>query len=129
MTSFKTLDQINFTNKIVLLRADLNVPMKDGVVTDDARLTRLMPTLTELSQAGAKIVVLSHFGRPDGKPNAKYSLRPVAAELQKIWGKPVAFAEDCVGSVAAAAIAAALALHTFEVSHSSLRRPPWPGKP
>ena len=106
MTSFKTLDQINFTNKIVLLRADLNVPMKDGVVTDDARLTRLMPTLTELSQAGAKIVVLSHFGRPDGKPNAKYSLRPVAAELQKIWGKPVACAEDCVGSVAAAAIAA-----------------------
>ena len=115
MSSFKTLDQIAFANKTVLLRADLNVPMKDGVVTDDARLTRLMPTLKELSQAGAKIVILSHFGRPDGKPNAKYSLRPVAAELQKIWGKPVAFAEECVGSVAVAAIAAIAALPAGQV--------------
>ena len=106
MSSFKTLDQIQLSGKIVLLRADLNVPMKDGVVTDDARLTRLLPTLRELSQAGAKIVVFSHFGRPDGKPNVKYSLRPVAAELQKIWGQPVAFAEDCIGSIAASAIAA-----------------------
>ena len=106
MSAYQTLSQVQIANKTVLLRADLHVPLQDGVVTDDARLTRLLPTLKELSQAKAKIVILSHFGRPDGKPNAKYSLRPVAEELQKIWGQPVAFAEDCVGTVAAAAIAA-----------------------
>jgi phosphoglycerate kinase len=106
MSGFLTLDNFPFQNKTVLLRADLNVPMKDGVVTDDARLTRLLPTLRELSQGKSKIVILSHFGRPDGQRNAKYSLRPVAAELQKIWGQPVSFADDCVGTVASNAIAA-----------------------
>jgi phosphoglycerate kinase len=106
MSRFLTLDSIPFAGKTVLLRADLNVPMKDGAVTDAARLTRLLPTLRDLAQAKAKIVILSHFGRPDGQRNAKYSLRPVAAELQKIVGRPVAFAEDCVGATAASAIAA-----------------------
>jgi phosphoglycerate kinase len=106
MSGFLTLDRIELHNKTVLLRADLNVPMKDGVVTDQSRLTHLIPTLKELTKADAKIVILSHFGRPDGKINPKYSLRPVAAELQKIWGQPIAFAEDCVGPIAAAAVAA-----------------------
>jgi phosphoglycerate kinase len=106
MSGFLTLDRIPLNKKTVLLRADLNVPMKDGKVTDEARLTRLVPTLKELSKASAKIVILSHFGRPDGKVNAKYSLRPVAAALEKIWGKPIAFAEDCIGPKAAAAVAA-----------------------
>ena len=106
MSSFQTIDQLPLAHKIVLLRADLNVPMKDGVVTDDARLVRLLPTLRELSAAKAKIVILSHFGRPDGQRNAKYSLRPVAAELEKIWEQPAAFADDCVGAVASYAIAA-----------------------
>lgn len=104
MSGFLTLDRISLDNKTVLLRADLNVPMKDGVVTDTARLTRLLPTLKELSHAAAKIVILSHFGRPEGKINPKYSLRPVAVELEKLWGHPVAFATDCIGPTAAAAI-------------------------
>jgi phosphoglycerate kinase len=103
---FLTLSHVPLENKTVLLRADLNVPMKDGVVTDNERLQRLLPTLQELSQAHAKIVILSHLGRPDGKRLEKYSLRPVAAALGKIWGRPVAFAEDCIGSKAAEAIAA-----------------------
>ncbi|MFA4995435.1 MAG: phosphoglycerate kinase [Bdellovibrionales bacterium] len=106
MSSFHTLDQIDINNKTVLLRADLNVPFKDGVVTDTTRLVRLMPTLNDISKANAKIVILSHFGRPDGKRNDKYSLRPVAAALEKIWGRTVAFADDCVGDKAAAAVKA-----------------------
>jgi phosphoglycerate kinase len=106
MSSFHTLDDLQPGHKIVLLRADLNVPMQDGVVTDDARLTRLLPTLKFLADANARIVILSHFGRPDGQRNAKYSLRPVVAALEKIWGKPIAFADDCVGAVASDAIAA-----------------------
>ncbi|MDR3448620.1 MAG: phosphoglycerate kinase [Alphaproteobacteria bacterium] len=106
VSSFATLDQLSVQGKTVLLRADLNVPMKDGAVTDDSRLTRLVPTLKDLAAARAKIVILSHFGRPDGKPDPKYSLRPVAAELQKIWGQPVAFADDCTGPAAQKAVAA-----------------------
>jgi phosphoglycerate kinase len=106
MANFETLDDLDLDHKIVLLRADLNVPMKDGIVTDDARLTRLIPTLEELSAAPSKIVILSHFGRPDGKRDMQYSLRSVALELQKILGRPVAFAEDCVGAKAKDAIAA-----------------------
>ena len=106
MASFPTLDTLPLEHKTVLLRADLNVPMKDGVVTDTARLTRLIPTLKDLAQAKAKIVILSHFGRPKGQRNPDYSLRPVAAELQKIWGRPVAFATDCIGGAAIDAVAA-----------------------
>lgn len=104
MSTFHTLDQIDLENKTVLLRADLNVPFKEGVVTDTTRLTRLVPTLKDLSNAKAKIVILSHFGRPDGKRNDKYSLRLVASTLANIWGKPVAFADDCIGEKAADAI-------------------------
>ena len=106
MSRFQTLDTLPVAEKTVLLRADLNVPMKDGAVTDDARLTRLIPTLKDLSRAKSKVVILSHFGRPDGQRNAKYTLRPVAAELEKIWGQTVSFCEDCVGASAAAAIKA-----------------------
>jgi len=106
MSDFLTLDQIPVAGKIVLLRADLNVPMKDGKVTDDERLTRLLPTLKELAKGNAKIVILSHFGRPEGQRNMKFTLRPVAIELEKIWGQSVAFADDCIGSVAETAIKA-----------------------
>jgi phosphoglycerate kinase len=106
MPDFLTLDDLSLRGQAILLRADLNVPMKDGRVTDTARLDRLVPTLNDLAKAGAKIVVLSHFGRPDGKPDAKYSLRPVAAELEKIWGRKIAFAEDCIGPKAEAAVKA-----------------------
>lgn len=101
MPDFKTLDDIDVTDKVVLVRADLNVPMKDGHVTDATRLERLVPTLHELEQKGAKIVVMSHFGRPKGKVVPEMSLRPVAEALGKILGAPVAFSKDCVGPAAA----------------------------
>ncbi len=104
MSDFLTLDTLPVSGKKVLLRADLNVPMKDGTVTDTARLTRLLPTLRDLAQKGAKIIILSHFGRPDGQKNTKYSLRPIAAALETLWGQKISFAEDCVGPVAGAAI-------------------------
>ena len=106
MPDFLTLPDLNLRGKTVLLRADLNVPMKDGRVTDEERLTRLLPTLREISEAGAKIVILSHFGRPEGKPDPKLSLRPVATALENLWNQPVAFAEDCIGPKAEAAVKA-----------------------
>ncbi|NTU76719.1 MAG: phosphoglycerate kinase [Alphaproteobacteria bacterium] len=106
MPSFQTLNDLRFNGKVVLLRADLNVPMKNGRVSDATRLERLLPTLKELARNEARIVLFSHFGRPNGKPDPKYSLRPVAAELSVLWGQTIAFAEDCVGNVAAKAVAA-----------------------
>lgn len=99
-----TLTDLALRGKTVLLRADLNVPTQNGLVSDTSRLERLLPTLKELSAAGSKIVILSHFGRPDGKPNSKYTLRPVAAALENIWGQKIAFADDCIGPKAEAAI-------------------------
>jgi phosphoglycerate kinase len=105
MSDFKTLDDFEFDGKTVLVRADLNVPTKDGVVTDTTRIDRLAPTLTELSQAGAKVVVLSHFGRPKGGPDEKYSLKQVVDAVSKAVDQKVAFASDCVGPVAKEALA------------------------
>ncbi|UEM20039.1 phosphoglycerate kinase [Skermanella mucosa] len=105
MSGFKTLDDYQFDGKTVLVRADLNVPMKDGAVSDTTRIDRLAPTLTELSKAGAKVVVLSHFGRPKGGPDPKYSLQPVVDAVSKAVGQKVAFAPDCVGPQAREALA------------------------
>jgi phosphoglycerate kinase len=105
MSHFQTLDDLSLRGRIVLLRSDLNVPMHNGRVTDRERLERLLLTLKDLSTAGAKIVILSHFGRPKGsKPDPELSLRPAAAELQELWGQPIAFAEDCIGPIAEQAI-------------------------
>lgn len=112
MPLFQTLDQASFQGRTVLLRGDLNVPVKDGHVTDDERIARLLPTIKELISGGAKVVVVSHFGRPEGKPNPKYSLKVVADELSRQLGKAVAFVEDCVGSKAEAGVKA---LKTGEV--------------
>lgn len=100
MKSFKTLDDLSPAGKTVLVRADLNVPFKNGKVTDATRIERLIPTLTELASKGAKVVVLSHFGRPDGKPVPDMSLRPVAQVLGEKLGRTVAFANDCIGPTA-----------------------------
>ncbi|MDE1154021.1 MAG: phosphoglycerate kinase [Micavibrio sp.] len=105
MKKFLTLDDLQPQGKTVLLRADLNVPMKDGAVTDATRLTRLVPTLVELSAKGAKTVILSHFGRPKGK-DASMSLEPVGKALADAFGKPVAFAHDCIGKEAQDAVSA-----------------------
>ncbi len=103
MKKFLTLDDLNPQGKVVLLRADLNVPMQDGKVSDDTRLTRLVPTLVELSAKGAKTVILSHFGRPKGK-DAALSLRPVGKALSERYGKPLLFVDDCIGDAPKAAI-------------------------
>jgi phosphoglycerate kinase len=89
--------------KRVLLREDLNVPMKDGAVGDETRITASLETLRWLHDHGAKTIILSHLGRPDGKVDAKYSLRPVAARLSERLGLPVTFVDDCVGAAAVAA--------------------------
>ncbi|MDX2306854.1 MAG: phosphoglycerate kinase [Hyphomicrobium sp.] len=91
--------------KRVLVRADLNVPAKDGRVTDATRLERLLPGLNDLMARGAKVIVISHFGRPKGGPDTENSLRPVAAALGELLKRPVAFAEDCIGPKAAAVVA------------------------
>jgi phosphoglycerate kinase len=106
MTKFHTLDDVDPTGKRVLLRADLNVPMKDGHVADATRIERLAPTIRELAERGARVVVMSHFGRPKGRPEAAYSLRPLVAPLAQAIGRPVAFAEDCVGPAAERVVAA-----------------------
>ena len=102
--SFRTLrDAGDVRGKRVLLREDLNVPMKDGAVGDETRLLATLTTLRWLGERGAKTVILSHLGRPDGKVNPKYTLRPVAARLSERLGTPVAFVDDCVGAAAVAA--------------------------
>ena len=103
MPSFRTLDQADVKDKRVLVRVDLNVPVANGKVTDATRMQRVIPTITEIADKGGKVILLSHFGRPKGR-DAKASLRPVAQELAKLIKRPVAFAEDCVGEKAAAAV-------------------------
>ncbi|MBB2201364.1 phosphoglycerate kinase [Gluconacetobacter tumulisoli] len=104
--SFKTLDTLNAAGRKVLLRADLNVPVRDGHITDLTRIERLAPTIRELADKGARVIVVSHFDRPKGKRVPEMSLAPIAAALGKTLGRPVAFADDCIGPVAEAAVAA-----------------------
>jgi len=102
---FKTLDQMECRGRRVIVRGDLNVPVRDGRVTDTTRLDRLAPTLKELSGKGARIAVVSHFGRPKGQVVPEMSLRPIADALSvALGGLPVDFVEDCVGETARAAI-------------------------
>jgi phosphoglycerate kinase len=104
MPSFRTLDDIEVSGKTVLVRLDLNVPMKDGEVADASRIERSVPTVKELLAKNAKVVVLAHFGRPKGKREPSMSLRPLARPLGEALGVEVAFAEDCVGDVARRAV-------------------------
>ncbi len=103
--AFKTLDDLDVRGKRVLVRADLNVPMQDGAVSDTLRIERQAPTIRELAEKGARVIVLSHFDRPKGKVVPSMSLKPVAVALAKELGKPVAFAQDSIGHVAKAAVA------------------------
>ncbi len=104
MADYKTLNDLDVSGQRVLVRADLNVPMHDGRVTDTLRLDRLAPTLRELADSGARVVVLSHLGRPKGAVVPELSLQPVAAALGDCLGRPVTFADDCVGKAAQAAV-------------------------
>jgi phosphoglycerate kinase len=107
MPRFQTLEDIDVRGKRVLLRADLNVPVKGGAVTDATRIDRLAPTIEALIEKGAKVIVMSHFGRPDGRPDPAFSLRPLVAPLSKaIGGREVAFAADCIGEEAKSVVTA-----------------------
>jgi phosphoglycerate kinase len=106
MSKFLTLDDADVAGKRVLVRVDLNVPMENGVVTDTTRIDRVVPTIRDLSDRGAKVVLLAHFGRPKGERKPADSLKPVVPALARSVGRPVAFAEDCVGDVAEAAVGA-----------------------
>ncbi|MCW5690181.1 MAG: phosphoglycerate kinase [Pseudolabrys sp.] len=105
MSNFHTLDHVDVKGKRVLVRVDLNVPVDNGVVTDATRIERIGPAITELADKGAKVILLSHFGRPKGV-DPKQSLKPVAAEVARVIKRKVAFAPDCVGEAAEKAVAA-----------------------
>src|ERR1700686_1246464 len=105
MSAFNTLDHADVKGKRVLVRVDLNVPVENGVVSDATRIERTAPSITELADKGAKVILLSHFGRPKGR-NAAESLKPVAAELAHTLKRPIKFVDDCVGEVAERAVAA-----------------------
>jgi len=103
MFNKKSVTDIEVKGKRVLVRVDYNVPIKDDKVVDDTRIVAAMPTLNYLLEHGAAVILFSHLGRPKGGPDPKFSLRPVAAHLSGLLGKPVAFANDCVGPTAEAA--------------------------
>jgi phosphoglycerate kinase len=102
----KTTAGVDVAGKRVLVRADLNVPLKDGKVTDATRLERVVPGLKDLASRGAKVIVISHFGRPKGGPDAEFSLKPVSLSLARLLGTAVQFVPDCIGASAAAAVSA-----------------------
>ena len=106
MAALKTLDDIgDVRGKRALVRVDLNVPMQDGHVTDDTRLRATLPTVTELADKGAVVLLLAHFGRPKGERREDMSLRPVVEAYAGVLGRPVAFVEDCTDAAAAARLA------------------------
>lgn len=102
--AFRTLDNVDVQSKRVLVRVDLNVPVADSQVSDITRIERILPTIQELHKKGAKTILLAHFGRPKGEVAAEFSLKIVVDALQKALGLQVAFAEDCIGDQAAAAV-------------------------
>ncbi len=109
MAQFRTMDDIGeIRSKRVLVRVDLNVPMADGKVTDTTRIERVAPTVRELSDKGAKVILLAHFGRPKDGPDPALSLEPVARVASDIFGRTVTFIPDCIGEMVGGAIFAML---------------------
>ena len=108
MPKFKTIRDLDLAGKRVFMRVDFNVPQdkKTGAITNNQRIVAALPTIKYALEKGASVVLASHLGRPDGKVVEKFSLKPVAAELEKLLGKPVAFAKDCIGPEAESAAAA-----------------------
>ncbi len=92
-----TIKDLELRGKRVFIRVDFNVPLKDGVVTDDTRIRETLPTLKLAMEKGARLVLASHLGRPKGGPDPKYSVQPAARKLEELLGRPVAFGKDCVG--------------------------------
>ena len=109
--TFRTLDRADVKGKRVLMRVDLNVPYENGVVSDATRIERIAPSITELADKGAKVILMSHFGRPKGR-DASQSLKPVAAEVAHTIKRPIKFVPDCIGEEAERAVAA---MHSGEI--------------
>ncbi|MEM7398117.1 MAG: phosphoglycerate kinase, partial [Pseudomonadota bacterium] len=98
LASIKTIDGLDVAGKIVLVRADLNVPVEAGVVADATRIERVLPTIETLRRGGARVVLMSHFGRPKGERTPETSLKPVAVKLTELLGANVLFLDDCIGT-------------------------------
>ncbi len=105
MFNKKTIRDIDLKGKKVLVRVDFNVPIKDGIVSDDTRIRAALPTIQYLLDQGAAVILCSHLGRPKEGPDPQFSMKPTAEHLSKLIGKPVAFAEDCIGPIAEQAAA------------------------
>lgn len=104
MAEYRTIDNADFADKRVLVRVDLNVPMKDGAVSDKTRIHAAASTISDIAEAGGKVILLAHFGRPKGERVAEMSLAPVRAAIAETIDRPVDFAEDCIGELAEAAV-------------------------
>src|SRR5262245_9783386 len=102
-----SIKDLDLRGKRVFIRVDFNVPLKGGVIGDDTRIRASLPTINLALEQGAAVVLASHLGRPKGKPNPEFSLRPVASRLEKLLGRSVVFADDCIGEAAARAVAEA----------------------
>ncbi len=105
LTTIKTIDGLDVSGKRVLVRADLNVPVEAGAVADATRIERVLPTITALRDGGAKIILMSHFGRPKGERTPETSLKPVAVKLEEMLGTKVVFLDDCIGPQVEAGVA------------------------
>src|ERR1700683_4019382 len=93
----KTVADVDVRGKKVLMRVDFNVPLEGGKITDDRRIAQAMPTIKDVINRGGRLILMSHLGRPKGGPEAKFSLKPAAERLSQLLGKPVKFADDCIG--------------------------------
>src|SRR5262245_44461555 len=93
-----SISDLDLTGKRVFMRVDFNVPISDGKITDDTRIKASLPSIKYVIENGGRLILASHLGRPKGKPEPKYSLKPVATRLAELLGKPVQFANDCIGS-------------------------------
>src|SRR6188472_1467865 len=99
-----SIRDLDLSGKRVFIRVDFNVPIKNGVIGDDTRVKSSLPTITYALDKGATVILASHLGRPKGNPAPEFSLRPVAGHLSTLLGRPVVFAEDCVGEPARKAV-------------------------
>src|SRR5262245_37346281 len=92
-----SISDLDLRGKRVFMRVDFNVPLSDGKITDDTRIKASLPSIKQVIENGGRLILASHLGRPKGKPEPKYSLKPVAGRLSELLGKPVQFANDCAG--------------------------------